>query len=94
MIAYTDRPVPLAKLGSLAASSPANADKTGDQSGDNKEAEDQPQLALIECYKNAIGVSRKVDPVRPGDSAAAKDRGRRASGLRTSHRRFPRTRER
>ncbi len=60
MIAYTDRPVPLAKLGTL-----ANAEKTGGQAAGNEETDDQPQLALIECYKKAIGISRKVDPILP-----------------------------
>ena len=60
MIAYTDRPVPLAKLGTL-----AGAEKTGGQAAGNEDTEDQPQLALIECYKKAIGMSRKVDPILP-----------------------------
>ena len=49
MIAYTDRPVPFAQLRAL---------------GDQK-AEAGPQLTIIECYRNAIGISRKVDPTRP-----------------------------
>jgi hypothetical protein len=69
MIAYTDRPVPLAELGAMSkaksqpkpgdnAADPANAAAGGD------EADDQPkaQLALITCYRNAVGVTRKVDP--------------------------------
>jgi hypothetical protein len=62
MIAYTDRIVPLAKLGALSSSNPADIDKARAQSGNNDNADDQPQLALIECYKNAVGLSRKVHP--------------------------------
>jgi hypothetical protein len=62
MIAYTDRIVPLAKLGALSKSDPAGSGKAGGQPGDGRDADDQPQLALIECYKNAVGISRKVHP--------------------------------
>ena len=65
MIAYTDRPVPLAKLGALSKANPADTAKSGAKESGDKEADDQPQLALIECYKNAVGISRKVDPILP-----------------------------
>jgi hypothetical protein len=63
MIAYTDRSVPFAQLGALNRPK-SNQSNTSDlDSGGDKVVEDGPQLALIECYRNAIGISRKVDPI-------------------------------
>ncbi len=64
MIAYTDRPVPFAQLGAL--NKPKSKEPTiDDEAGGNNRTEEGPQLAIIECYRNAIGISRKVDPARP-----------------------------
>jgi hypothetical protein len=60
IIAYTDRPVPFAQLGALSKPKSKGADPT-----DAEAADEGPQLAIIECYRNAIGISRKVDPDRP-----------------------------
>src|SRR5262249_20386077 len=62
MIAYTDRIIPLTKLGALSQSNPADSDRNGTRSGENNGSDDRPPLALIECYQNAIGISRKVHP--------------------------------
>ena len=64
MIAYTDRLVPFAQLGAMNKPKSQDADSTGDVTG-GKGADEGPQLAIIECYRNAIGISRKVDPDRP-----------------------------
>jgi hypothetical protein len=65
MIAYTDRPVPFAQLGALSKPKSKDADPAGAANGDDKAADEGPQLAVIECYRNAIAISRKVDPDRP-----------------------------
>ena len=65
IIAYTDRPVPFAQLGALSKPKPKDAEQAGDEGGGDKAADEGPQLAIIECYRNAIGISRKVDPDRP-----------------------------
>ncbi len=65
IIAYTDRPVPFAQLGALSKPKPKDAEQADDEGGGDKAADEGPQLAIIECYRNAIGISRKVDPDRP-----------------------------
>jgi hypothetical protein len=65
IIAYTDRPVPFAQLGALSKRKPKAAEQADDEGRDDKAADEGPQLAIIECYRNAIGISRKVDPDRP-----------------------------
>jgi hypothetical protein len=62
MIAYTDRIVPFTKLGALSQPGPASSDRNVTGSRENDSADEEPQLALIECYKNAIGINRKVHP--------------------------------
>jgi hypothetical protein len=67
MIAYTDRVVPLAELGKMSKkqSKPKrgseSADGTDDSEGETEE-KPKPQLALVQCYRNAIGITRSVDP--------------------------------
>jgi len=63
MIVFTDREVPLAELGKLSKSKrkggvlePADAEDEGDS---------QAQLALLYCYRKAVGINRKVDPDAP-----------------------------
>jgi len=63
MIAFTDRVVPLAQLGAMSKSkrkggAPGPAASEG-------EADTDPQLVLLYCYRNAVGVTRKVDPETP-----------------------------
>ncbi len=65
IIAYTDRPVPFAQLGALSQPKRKDAEQAGDEGGGDKSTDEGPQLAIIECYRNAIGISRKVDPDRP-----------------------------
>ncbi len=65
IIAYTDRPVPFAQLGALSKPKSRDADPALDRDNSDKPADDGPQLAIIECYRNAVGISRKVDPDRP-----------------------------
>jgi hypothetical protein len=65
IIAYTDRPVPFAQLGALGAPKPQEVEPASTEGGREKVANEGPQLAIIECYCNAIGISRKVDPDRP-----------------------------
>ena len=65
IIAYTDRPVPFAQLGALSQPKRKDTEQAGDEGGGDKAADEGPQLAIIECYRNAIGISRKVDPDRP-----------------------------
>ena len=64
MIAFTDREVPLAQLGKMSQEqSQSKAD--GEAATEDGEAEPQAELALIYCYRNAVGISRKVDPELP-----------------------------
>ena len=65
MIAYTDRPVPFASLGALNKPKPKAGDMPVDPAGEARPAEDEAQLASIECYRNAVAITRKVDPMRP-----------------------------
>jgi hypothetical protein len=53
MIAFTDREVPLTQVSKKSQEQPAG------------EPEPQAELTLIYCYRNAVGVSRKVDPDFP-----------------------------
>ncbi len=63
MHAFTDKEVPLAELGKMSNSKPG---VDGAQPADDAEqAESKAQLALLYCYKNAWGISRKVDPDSP-----------------------------
>jgi hypothetical protein len=69
MIAYTDRVVPLAELGKMsrAQSKPQRSSdpmETADDAADadsETEKEPEPQLALIQCFRNAVGITRTVD---------------------------------
>jgi hypothetical protein len=53
MIAFTDREVPLTQVSKKSQEQPAG------------EPEPQAELTLIYCYRNAVGISRKVDPDFP-----------------------------
>ena len=69
MIAYTDKVVPLAQIGAM-SKTPSKSKSTdfemaGAPATGNGDDEPGPQLTLIKCYRNAIGVSRKVDPIAP-----------------------------
>jgi hypothetical protein len=64
MITYTDREVPLTQLGKM--SQGQSQPKAGEDAADgNGEAKTQAELTLIFCYRNAVGISRKVDPELP-----------------------------
>ena len=63
MIAFTDREVPLTQLGKNSKRGPSQNDGTAEPEG--SEAEPQAELTLIFCYRNAVGISRKVDPEVP-----------------------------
>lgn len=63
MIAYTDRIVPLAQLGTLTQGKP-KSNKPAEADGDS-EAEPKPQITLIYSYRNAVAINRKVDPDSP-----------------------------
>ena len=64
MIAYTDREVPLTQLGKMsqAQSQPKPGNKAANEEG---AAEPQAELTLINCYRKALAISRKVDPDAP-----------------------------
>jgi hypothetical protein len=64
MIAFTDREVPLTKLGTMTQDK-SQSKGDGDVANKNGEAEPQAELALIYCYRKAVGISRKVDPELP-----------------------------
>jgi hypothetical protein len=78
MIAFTDREVPLTQVGKK------NQKRSDGRAGtEDDEAEPQAELSLIFCYRNAVGISRKVDPEVPlpiqqqrieGDQLLAYDR--------------------
>ena len=70
MITYTDQVVPLAQLGAMSKSQ--SQSKTGaavetkpDTAADPADEQPKPQLAFIECYRNAVLINREVDPDRP-----------------------------
>jgi hypothetical protein len=65
IITYTDRPVPFAQLGALNKPKSKDTEPDGVEDSGDKPTDEGPQLAIIECYRNAIGISRKVDPDRP-----------------------------
>ncbi len=65
IIAYTDRPVPFAQLGALNKAKSKDVEPSDVEESRDKPADEGPQLAIIECYRNAIGISRKVDTDRP-----------------------------
>ncbi len=75
MIAFTDREVPLAQVGSaLGRPGKGNADKGKDQperpDGDDADERTGPNgsrvdIALLYCYGNPVAISRKVDPDVP-----------------------------
>jgi hypothetical protein len=69
MIAFTDKVVPLAQLGAMSTPQPkpksAGTLSTGAPTESSNESSPGPQLALIKCYRNAILISRKVDPLAP-----------------------------
>ena len=69
MIAYTDRVVPLAELGAMSKTrsqpKPGNDAEPADAPVDpdaGAEEKPQPQLTLIKCFRNAVAITRKVDP--------------------------------
>jgi hypothetical protein len=71
MITYTDRVVPLAQLGAMSKkrsrTKPGMSDVQPDADSAAAPADEQPQpqLALIECYRNAVLINREVDPDLP-----------------------------
>ena len=82
MITFTDKEVPLAQLGAM--SKGRSKPKAGDDAlepadedaGDDGEAEppSQAELTRIYCYKNAVGINRKVDPDTPTCSSSRRSR--------------------
>ena len=64
MIAYTDREVPLAQLGKMSGERSGSKSEEG-AAGEDGEAKTQAELTLLFCYRNAIAISRKVDPDTP-----------------------------
>ncbi len=64
MITFTDREVPLTQLGKM-SQKPSPSQSDGAANADDAEPEPQAQLALLFCYRNAVGISRKVDPDLP-----------------------------
>ena len=64
MIAFTDREVPLAQLGKMTQDQ-SQSKPDGEATNEDGEAEPQAELTLIYCYRNAVGISRKVDPDLP-----------------------------
>jgi hypothetical protein len=64
MIAFTDREVPLTKLGAMTQET-SQSKAEGQVAKKSDEAEPQAELALIYCYRKAVGISRKVDPELP-----------------------------
>ena len=70
MITYTDQVVPLAQLGAMSKPQSRTKPTTGDaepdaQTTDPADTQPKPQLALIECYRNAVLINRDVDPELP-----------------------------
>jgi hypothetical protein len=67
MIAYTDQEVPLAQLGAMsqAQSKPKPALGAATPANEDVEPEPKPQISLIYGYRNAVAISRKVDPDSP-----------------------------
>jgi hypothetical protein len=70
MITYTDQVVPLAQLGAMSKTQSKSKSGAGEQPDSDTAADpatDQPkpQLALLECYRNAVLITREVDPDRP-----------------------------
>jgi hypothetical protein len=64
MIAYTDREVPLTQLGKM--SQGQSQTKPGDKAAnEDGAAEPQAELTLINCYRKALAISRKVDADAP-----------------------------
>ena len=64
MIAFTDREVPLTELGTMTKEQ-SQSKPNGDAENKDGEAKPQAELALIYCYRKAVGISRKVDPDLP-----------------------------
>ena len=64
MIAFTDREVPLTQLGKKNQKQ-SRSQSDGAAEPEDSEAEPQAELTLIFCYRNAVGISRKVDPELP-----------------------------
>ncbi len=72
MITYTDQVVPLAQLGAMSKAQSKPKSRAGDDvdpatgtTADAANEEPKPQLALIECYRNAVLINREVDPDFP-----------------------------
>jgi hypothetical protein len=67
MIAFTDKEVPLAQLGEMSKAKKKRGAADGAQEAEEQdgEAKSSAELALIFCYRNAIAISRKVDPDFP-----------------------------
>jgi hypothetical protein len=64
MITYTDREVPLTQLGAMTKDQ-SQSKPDGDAKDQNGEDKTQAELSLIYCFRNAVGISRKVDPDLP-----------------------------
>jgi hypothetical protein len=67
MIAFTDQEVPLAQLGKM-SQAPSNKKPSGDApkaDNDDDVEKPKPELTLIYCYRDAVAISRKVDPDAP-----------------------------
>jgi len=72
MITYTDQVVPLAQLGAMSKTQSKSKSNAGDAvdpdartTTDPASEQPKPQLALIECYRNAVLINREVDPDLP-----------------------------
>jgi hypothetical protein len=63
MITYTDQEIPLARLGTVVQPGAEGAAKQ--QVRTDNDAASKPQLALIECFGNAVAINRKVHPDHP-----------------------------
>jgi hypothetical protein len=67
MIGFTDRVVPLAQLGEMSRSRSTRKAREDLPESPNSEGEasNQPQLALLYCYRKVVGINRKVDADTP-----------------------------
>ena len=63
MITFTDREIPLARRAKTTPKSPESTDNL--PIVEDTEAEQSAELTLLFCYRNAGGISRKVDPELP-----------------------------
>ncbi len=65
MIAFTDREIPLTQLGKMTKgqSQTRSDDETASDEAESKKS--QAELTIVQCFRNAIAISRKVDPLAP-----------------------------